>query len=362
MTIQDATIDEIKKEVQARLIETPKELLKKDDVYDVLKYIAPGTSLRSGIEGVLKAKTGALIVIENDVVPKIIEGGFKVNCRFTPQRLIELSKMDGAMVLSKDMKKIVYANALLTPDNSISSNETGTRHKAGERSAKQAKTMVIAISQRRDEITLFYKNIRYVVHNYNDVIRRATEVLQILEKHKEVFEKIQEGLNREETNGTSNISRAVSLIQKSKMILKISETLKKHIIELGAEGTIVKARLKEILHNVERECNNVVRDYSRIGLYRSNRQLDLLSYDELVEPDSIKSCLGFSEDVGNTFPRGYRVLSKIGLSDKSSGMLIKEFKNLPTILSANPEEINRVLVEKGIEVSERFRKLKNGGA
>src|SRR4030042_1530800 len=160
-----------KKEIQARLVEGKSEL-KKEEITEVLKSIAPGTLLRSGIEGIQKAKSGGLIVIYNDFVQNIFEGGFKINSRFTPQRVIELSKMDGAIILSKDLKKILFANVLLTPDHSIPSNETGTRHKAAERTAKQTDTIVIAVSQRRDEIALFYKNLKYVIKETNDIVRR----------------------------------------------------------------------------------------------------------------------------------------------------------------------------------------------
>jgi diadenylate cyclase len=71
------------------------------------------------------------------MINSLIDGGFKINSKFTPQKLIELAKMDGAIILSEDAKKIEYSNALLTPDSKIRSSETGTRHKAAERTAKQ---------------------------------------------------------------------------------------------------------------------------------------------------------------------------------------------------------------------------------
>ncbi len=42
--------------------------IKKDDnmITEVLKMIAPGTPIRDGIENILNAKTGALIVIGGD--------------------------------------------------------------------------------------------------------------------------------------------------------------------------------------------------------------------------------------------------------------------------------------------------------
>jgi len=346
-------VDE-KKEIQARLVEGKAEL-KREEITEILKTIAPGTLFRTAIDGMQKSKTGGLIVAHNEFVENIFEGGFKINTRFTPQRLIELGKMDGAIILSRDLKKIMHANVLLIPNNSIPSNETGTRHKAAERTAKQANTMVIAISQRRDEITLFYKNIKYVLRDTNEIIRRATSVLQILEKHKEVFEKNKTELDEEELKNKPRLIKAVLVIQRGMIILKLSETLKGYIIELGAEGTIVKARLKEILQRVEKDVDEVIKDYSRIGFAKSKKILSVLSYDELLEIENIEQCLGLSEESENIFPKGHRVLEKTGISEKDIGILIKNFKNLNSILCARKEELVPVFgEEKTNEILEKI--------
>src|SRR3989344_8424368 len=107
------------------------------NLVDYLKKVSPGTALRNVIEDLISANMGAIIVFDTCEVEKLIEGGFKINCRFTPSRLFELCKMDGAIIVSPDLKKILYSNVLLTPDNSVPTSETGTRHKAGERTAKQ---------------------------------------------------------------------------------------------------------------------------------------------------------------------------------------------------------------------------------
>lgn len=350
-------MEEEKKEIQIRLVENKKEN-KKEELTDILKIISPGTSLRAAIEGIQKAKTGGLIVACNDFMGDVFEGGFKINSRVTPQRLIELSKMDGAIILSKDLKKILHANVLLTPDNAISSNETGTRHKAAERTAKQAETIVITVSQRRDEIALFYKNIKYVIRNTGDIIRRATEVLQILEKHKEVFEKNKNELDKEELRKKPVLTKALLLIQRGIMILKISETLKGYIIELGAEGTIVKSRLREILHRVEKEIDDVIKDYTKLGLSKSKKILSVLSYDELLELENIKQCLGLSEE-GDIFSKGHRTLGRAGISEKEAGILIKNFKNLIAILELKKENLIPFFEEEKInEMLEKINHLK----
>ena len=331
-------MEEEKKEIQAKLVEK-KEEVKKEEFTDILKLISPGTLLRTAIEGVLKAKTGGIIVAHNDIVETLFEGGFKINSRFTPQRVIELCKMDGGVILSKDLKKILYANVLFTPNNSIPSNETGTRHKAAERTAKQAGTIVIAVSQRRDEIALFYKNMKYVIRDTNDIVRRATGVLQILEKHREIFDKNREELDSEELKRKPRLLKAVLLIQRGIMILKVSETLKGYIIELGVEGTIVKSRLKELLHRVEKEVDEVIKDYSKLGLSKSKKILSTLSYDELLDSENIQQCLGITHDSENIFPKGHRMLERAGISERDIGILVKNYKNLGTILGIKREEI-----------------------
>src|SRR5690606_22471273 len=138
------------------------DLNKIDQMSDVLRFIAPGTSLREGLENVLRAKTGGLIVIGScEEIMNIVSGGFSINCDFSPAYLYELAKMDGAIILSGDGKKILFANAQLVPDSSIISNETGIRHRTAERVAKQSGQLVVSISQRRNVITLYRGNVRY---------------------------------------------------------------------------------------------------------------------------------------------------------------------------------------------------------
>jgi diadenylate cyclase len=345
-------MEEEKKEIQVKLVENKKEI-RKTALNEVLKMVSPGTMLRTAIEGVQKAKTGGLIVVDNEEVQHIFEGGFKINSRFTPQRIIELGKMDGAIIISKDLKKILYANVLLTPNNSIPSNETGTRHKAAERTAKQTGTIAICVSQRRDEIALFYEGLKYVIRDTNDIIRRATSILQIIEKHREIFDKNKEELDKEELKKKPRAIKALLFVQRGIMISKISEELRAYILELGTEGTIVKSRTKELLYRVEKDVEAVLKDYSKIGFSKSNKILSILSYEELLEINNIKQCLGISEDI--VFSKGHRLLEKVGINDEDAGMLIKEFKTLNNILDLKKEEIQKFFSpEKSDEIFEKL--------
>ena len=80
-----------------------------------------------------------------------------------PSYIYELAKMDGAIVLSSDLKKILYANTQLIPESNIPTFETGTSHRTADRVAKQISTIVVAISQRRNIITVYKGDIKYVL-------------------------------------------------------------------------------------------------------------------------------------------------------------------------------------------------------
>ena len=122
-------------------IEKDKELM------SILKLMAPGTQLREGLENILRAKTGGLVVLgDNENVLKLVDGGFAINAEYSPSYVYELAKMDGAIILSSDLKRIIHANTQLTPESNIPTFETGTRHRTANRVAKQIGTIVIAIS------------------------------------------------------------------------------------------------------------------------------------------------------------------------------------------------------------------------
>ncbi|HWG93295.1 MAG TPA: diadenylate cyclase, partial [Mycobacteriales bacterium] len=108
-----------------------------DPLLSSLAAVAPGTVLRDGLERVLRGNTGALIVLGHDrSVEQLCTGGFHVDVEFTAQRLRELCKLDGAVVITADLSRIVRAGVQLVPDASIPTDETGTRHRTAERVAR----------------------------------------------------------------------------------------------------------------------------------------------------------------------------------------------------------------------------------
>ena len=205
--------------------------IKEDPIAEILKKIAPGTPIREGLDNILKARTGALLLItdKQEVIDEIVDGGFNINEDYTSSKLYELAKMDGAIILSGDMKKILFANAQLIPSYQIPTVETGTRHRTAERTAKQTGELVISISQRRNIITIFKDNYRYILEDTDVVLNKANQAIQTLEKYRKVYDSKLSILNEYEFNDIVTLDNVISVIQRAEMVKRIVEEIKKKI-------------------------------------------------------------------------------------------------------------------------------------
>ena len=319
---------------------------------DVLRLISPGTPIRNGLENILKAKTGALIVIgDSKDVLDLVDGGFRLDIDYTPSRLYELAKMDGAIILSSDFKKILYANAQLIPSSSIATTETGTRHRTAERTAKQTGEIVISISQRRNIITVFKGYERYVLEDAARVISKANQALQTVEKYKKVFDSKLSVLNEYEFNDIVTLENVITAIQRAEMVMKIVEEVQNSLYELGEEGRLLEMQLDELIGGLEKEELLIIKDYIAPGKKRTSEKVlgDIISlqYEELMKPQVIAKLLGYDsadnyEEVA-VYTRGYRVLNKIPrMPANIVDNLIKSFKSFQYILSADIPELDDV--------------------
>jgi len=318
----------------------------------VLRAVAPGTPLRNGLENILRAKTGGLIVIgESSEVMKIIEGGFAINAEFTPAGLYELAKMDGAIILSKDAKRILAANTQLVPDQSIPSSETGIRHRSAERTAKQADALVISISQRRGVITTYKGTLKYVLKDIGVLLSKANQALQTLEKYRSVLDKVLLGLSALEFADAVTLYDVAKSIQRVEMVLRVVREIEMYISELGVEGRLITMQLEELVGNTEDEGLLVIQDYAmNIGEKTPSTILNVikgLPSEDILDLALIARALGYPGSAGiidqHVMPRGYRLLEKIPRLPLSViDNLVKEFGTLSRILVATIEELDGV--------------------
>lgn len=344
-----------------------RERMKDDQLFEMLVVLAPGTPLRDGLENILKARTGALIVLgDSGEVMELVDGGFHVDQEYSPAHLYELAKMDGAIILKKDLSRILYANAQLIPDPSIYTEETGTRHKTAERCAKQTGEIVIAISQRRNIISAYKGSRKYILRDTPTILTRANQALQTLERYKSVLEGVRNNLSVLEFEDMVTLDDVAVVVQRFEMVMRVADEIERYICELGNEGRLVSMQLEELLAGVAYDGTLTVKDYM---LQTDNitdedilKRISMFAYDELMDITYICRALGYYGTAAgipeiNVSPRGYRALSKVPRVPKPiKRKLVEAFGNLQAILKAQVEEIDAV---EGIGIA-RAKAVKEG--
>lgn len=323
-----------------------------EELINILKIIAPGTLFREGLDNILKAKTGALIIIgDTKEVLDLVDGGFRIDEEYTPARLYELAKMDGAIVLSKDLKRILLANTQIIPSPKILTQETGTRHRTAERTAKQTGELVVSISQRRNIITVFKGDFRYTIEDSSKIVTKANQALQTLENYKRVFDTKLRVLNEYEFNDIVTLDNVITCIQRAEMVNRVAEQVKRSIYELGADGVLVKMQLEELVEDLPQEELLIIKDYiaptRRLVAEKILQNIQAYSQTEFVQAELIAKMLGYDqfdnyEEVA-VYPRGYRILNKIPRMPNSIVTnLVKTFKSFQHILLADVDKLDEV--------------------
>ena len=320
-----------------------------EEIKSILKLMSPGTVLREGMENILRAKTGGLIVIgDNEEVMKIVDGGFNINSEYSPAYVYELAKMDGAIVLSSDLKRIIYANTQLVPDHSLTTYETGTRHRTANRVAKQTGNVVIAISQRRNIITIYKGDLKYVLQESSVILARANQAIQTLEKYVNVLDRVINNLNLLEFQDLTTIFDVVTAIQRTEMVMRIVEEIKRYIVELGNEGRLISMQLSELIRFVERDGILLIRDYCKEDMEYDEiyKEIQKLTAEELVDLETISKLLGYSGlSLTDTLisPKGFRILFKVPRIPVSViENLVSHFNELKYVIDADTSELDKV--------------------
>jgi diadenylate cyclase len=317
-----------------------------------LASIAPGTSLRDGLERILRGRTGALIVLGHDkVVDTISTGGFTLDVPFTATGLRELAKMDGAIILDHDVARIHRANVHLMPDHTIPSDETGTRHRTADRVAKQTGFPVISVSQSMQIIAAYVGETRYVLEDSGSILSRANQALATLERYKLRLDEVSSTLSALEIEDLVTVRDVAVVAQRLEMVTRIAREIEDYVLELGTDGRLLSLQLEELITGVDAERELVIRDYLPTGRRKRTPEavladLEGLSPTDLVDISMIAKALGMRHGEhleGAVTPRGYRLLAKVPrLPSPVVDGLIQQFDSLQKLLSAGVEELQIV--------------------
>ncbi|GGC76368.1 DNA integrity scanning diadenylate cyclase DisA [Hoyosella rhizosphaerae] len=341
----------------------PSELL------STIARLAPGTGLRDALERIVRGRTGALIVLGyDDTVERLCDGGFVLDVEFAPTRLRELAKMDGAVVLSSDGRRIVRANVQLVPDPSLPTEESGTRHRTAERTALQTGYPVISVSQSMSIASVYASGTRHVLDDSATILSRANQAIATLQRYKHRLDEVTRALAVEEIDDFVSLRDALLVIQRLEMVRRISVEIDRDVIELGVDGRQIALQLEEYLGGNELQRRMVLRDYLSAPEHPDEPTVDKalaalegISDGALLDLPELAHLLGYSRSVEtldtSVTPRGYRFLTQLPkVPFTQVEQLVRTFGNLQALLAASPEKFRSV---EGIS-SFRARMLAEG--
>lgn len=325
----------------------------KRQMWPALKMVAPGTVLREGIENVLRAKTGGLIVLsDEEKVRSICEGGFHIDEEINPARLYELAKMDGAIILDEKCKNIWRANVQLQPTIDVPVEDTGIRHRIAARTAIETGAVVIAISQRRSMITLYKGTDRFVFDDASALMAKANQALRTLERYCIELQKEFSGLSFLEFEGAVPVNDVVKTVQRCETVKRIAEELDFYLLQMGDQGFLVEMQKNELTSDILEEYRDLLRDYSLKDNSRAVSALEKvigeLNEDDLGDRHVLSKLMGFGSSGSvldnEVAPRGYRVLGLVPrLPQGNINKIVSYFEgNFRRLCDATPEELDEV--------------------
>ena len=343
---------------------------------EALVLVAPGTALRQGLDRVLQASRGALVVVGDDpTVLSICTGGFLLDTEFTPQRLSELAKMDGAIILTKDASRIARANVHLMPRASIPTRETGTRHRTAERVARSLDVPVLTVSEAMATITVYRGPFRHTLQQPARLIDRATQAIAAVERFKARYDLALALLSTLEVEDTVSVNDVVAVLQPGEMVVRFTREVQDYLVELGEDGRLIRLQIEELGAGVEETLRLVALDYVSVpedGHGRADGHLSVgiagrdaqrvvreqradaavaalhaLTHEELLGRSAVAAVLGFDVVPGvldvPVEARGYRLLHRLPrVSETIIERIVEHFVTLPHLMQASLAELEKV--------------------
>jgi diadenylate cyclase len=317
-----------------------------------LAKVAPGTALREGLDRIVRAKMGALLVLGDfPTVLNICSGGFLLDSAYSPQRLSELAKMDGAVILGSDATRIARANVHLVPDPLTTTSETGTRHRTAERVARSITVPVVSVSEEMGVITVYVGEHKHVLQEIGRLLERANQALQTLERYKARLDDVTSALGALEVEDVVTLRDVSAVVQRSEMVRRISDEIDMMIVELGVDARLLRLQLDELYSGTENDLDLVVKDYApdiQPGTVEAIlATLQELDDDALLDTRSVAGILvplTPDTDLDQPLqPRGYRLLSRIPrMSEALAHNVVERFGSLAKVLRSTASDLAEV--------------------
>lgn len=319
-----------------------------DEIFSVL---APGKPLRNAVDRIKEASLGALIILtEPDEIIYLMEGGFELDTDFSPQKLYELAKMDGGIIVNRDATKIYGANLHLQPNHNIQTDESGTRHRTAHRIAKQTSDMVITISERRNKVTVYKGDFKYSLDSIADLLIKSSQSLMSLEKYASLTTSYLNNLNYLEYEKLVTLEDIIAGIRIFTLLFKTDDNLEYYMRELGNEATTLQMQRVEVMLGQRNNFLNLIRDYYNEDNEKRNtpeKIVEKITSIDITDENNIIKLLGYDPKQDNLedvlIAKGYRLLNGINkLNKRDVENIIHSFTNINNLLSATYDDLIQI--------------------
>ena len=316
---------------------------------EVLRRFAPGTVLREAARLIFNQGTGALIVIgPEDEVDSLSTGGFRLrDVPVTAQRIAELAKMDGGIVVDDESNTIERANVHFIPDPNIPTNETGTRFRTAERIALQTGLAVLAVSEEgRNVAVLFAGPTRMALQAPMTLLAVANQRLQSLERLRRRLDESVARLTLYEEDEIVTVRDAVMVVQRAMLVIRNVDALEAIAVELGDEAPMVQLQASDLAAGVSQLVELINIDYQKRKPRKGSSVLaafDELATEDLYQMSSVAHAIGLPPLDDEVSPRGARALASVPRVPESvRDAIMRKFGSYARLKTATVVELDDV--------------------
>jgi len=353
------------------------EDIDKDDYQErfeqAIRQTAPGTALRRALDMIIAGHLGALICIgDSDNVIAAGDDGFKLDISFTANRLFELSKMDGAIVVDKDFTRILRANYHLNPDPSLPTSETGMRHRTAARMSLLTKALVISVSERRQVVNLYLDGRGYQLRSVQELMGSVNQLLVSMQSTRTQVDRGLLRLTTLELNNIVTVRDVTDVFYLFEVLLTEAEEFDRLILQLGSEGKTIKMQRDEFIGDLDAEYTLMIRDYaldsSEDNAAKIRRKFHDTRNSDMRSAKSVARMLGyenFGEDTVLT-PLGLRTLNNVSVvRDGVADKIVDEYGSLKGLLDdieENPERVGDLGVRNPTILADSLQRMRSSRA
>ncbi len=358
--------DQIENEA-AETVEAPRELTLDERIEQAVRATAPGTAVRRALDMIIAGHLGALICVgDTDAVLAAGNDGFPLNISFTANRLFELSKMDGAIVVDRDLTQILRANFHLNPDASLPTSETGMRHRTAARMSLLTNALVISVSERRQVVHLYVGGRVRQIRPVSELMTNASQLITTMQTTRQSLDRALLRLTTLELDNYVTLADVTTILNYFETLLTAADEIDRIVDQLGTEGRTVEMQREQLVGDMESEYLLLIRDYAQDSSEENaeaiREQLHAADPGQWRSPKRVAKVLGYEEmrEDSVMVPLGLRTLNRVsvvreGMADK----IVDEYGNLRELMDdieQNPSRLDDLGVKNpGILADSLYR-------